>query len=53
MTIKTIGTPNWQRFAETWLSIIAAKEGLEIDPGSVRVELKGDQNEGKNEAPDR
>lgn len=51
--ITVVGTPNWQRFAETWLSIIAAKEGQEIEPGSVRVELKGDRYEGKDEAPDR
>lgn len=48
MTIKTIGTPNYQRFAETWMSLIAAREGVEIVPGSVVVELKkkeGEENE--------
>ena len=40
MNIVFHGTPNWQRFAETWAKILAAKEGLEIVPGSVRVELK-------------
>lgn len=40
MRVEVHGTPNWQRFAETWAAIIAAKEGLEVVPGSVRVELK-------------
>ena len=35
------GTPNLQRFAETWVALIAARKGLEIVPGSVRVQLKG------------
>ena len=39
--IKVYGKPNYQRFAETWMAILAAKEGLEIVPGSVRVELRG------------
>ena len=34
MNIVFHGTPNWQRFAETWAKILAAKEGLEIVPGS-------------------
>lgn len=44
MTIKTIGIPNYQRFAETWLSLIAGREGKAIVPGTVRVKLKGDSN---------
>ncbi len=38
--ITVVGKPNYQRFAETWMAILAAKEGLEIVPGSVRVELR-------------
>lgn len=45
MEVKEIDAPNYQRFAETWLAIIAAREGLEIVPGSVRVELKGETDE--------
>lgn len=40
-TFRTHGEPNLQRFAETWAALIAAREGLEVVPGSVRVELKG------------
>jgi hypothetical protein len=40
MNVVFHGTPNWQRFAETWAQILAAREGLEVVPGSVRVELK-------------
>lgn len=39
MTVEFHGAPNWQRFAETWAAILAAKEGLEVVPGSVRLEL--------------
>lgn len=42
MTIEYHGTPNYQRFAETWAAIIAAKEGLEVVPGSVKVTLKSE-----------
>lgn len=42
MKIEFHGTPNWQRFAETWAAIIAAKEGLEVVPGSVKVTLKSE-----------
>lgn len=38
--ITVVGKPNYQKFAETWMAILAAKEGLEIVPGSVRVELR-------------
>ena len=40
--IEIHGTLNYQRLAETWAALIAAREGLEIVPGSVSVELKGD-----------
>lgn len=42
MKVEFHGTPNWQRFAETWAQIMAAKEGLEVVPGSVRVVLKSE-----------
>ena len=45
MRVEVHGTPNWQRFAETWAAIIAAKEGMEVVPGSVKVTLKGDIHE--------
>ena len=45
MKVEIHGTPNYQRFAETWAAIIAAKEGLEVVPGSVKVTLKGDTHE--------
>lgn len=47
MTIKAVGTPNYQRFAETWMALIAARDGYEIVPGSVKVELreKGGEND--------
>lgn len=45
MKVEFHGTPNYQRFAETWAAIIAAKEGMEVVPGSVKVTLKGDTHE--------
>lgn len=42
MKVEFHGTPNWQRFAETWAAIMAAKEGLEVVPGSVKVTLKSE-----------
>lgn len=42
MKVEFHGTPNWQRFAETWAQIMAAKEGLEVVPGSVKVTLKSE-----------
>lgn len=45
MTVEVYGRPNYQRFAETWCAILAARDGLEIVPGSVRVELKGGTHE--------
>lgn len=42
MKIEFHGTPNWQRFAETLAQIMAAKEGLEVVPGSVKVTLKSE-----------
>lgn len=47
LTIKAVGTPNYQRFAETWMALIAARDGYEIVPGSVKVELK--EKGGKND----
>lgn len=44
--IKVYGKPNYQRFAETWMAILAAKEGLEIVPGSVKVTLKSGEQSG-------
>lgn len=49
MKVEFHGTPNWQRFAETWAALIAAREGLEVVPGSVKVELKGETH-GSSEA---
>lgn len=46
MTVEVHGTPNWQRFAETWCALIAAREGLEIVPGSVKVTLKSGEPSG-------
>lgn len=40
MTIKTCGTPNYQRFGETMMALLAAREGVEIEPGSVKVEQR-------------
>lgn len=51
MTIKTYGTPNYQRFAETFMALIAARDGYEIVLGSVKVELKekgGEKNESRD-----
>lgn len=40
MKIESVGVPNLQRFAEVWVSLIAAREGVKVEPGSVKVELK-------------
>lgn len=48
MNVKVYGKPNYQRLAETWMALIAAREGCEIVPGSVKVELKSDKREGEN-----
>lgn len=48
MTVEVHGKPNYQRLAETWMALIAAREGYEIVPGSVKVELKSDKREGEN-----
>ena len=45
MAVEVHGRPNYQRFAETWAAIIAAKESIEVVPGSVKVELKSDNKE--------
>lgn len=42
MKVEYHGTPNLQRFAETWAALIAAREGLEVVPGSVEVTLKSE-----------
>lgn len=49
MKVEIHGTPNYQRFAETWAAIIAAKEGMDVVPCSVKVTLKGDTH-GSSEA---
>ncbi len=38
--VEFIGKPNLQRFAETWFALVAARKGMAVVPGSVRVELK-------------
>ena len=53
MTVEVHGKPNYQRLAATWLSILAARDGMEIDSGSVRVELKGEEHDNEDETPDR
>ena len=51
MNVKAYGKPNYQRFAETWMAILAAKEGLEIVPGSVRVELRNAEAKSSEATP--
>ena len=51
MVVEVHGRPNYQRLAETWLSILAAREGLDVVPGSVKVELKPKGN-GEAESED-
>ena len=51
MNVKAYGKPNYQRFAETWMAILAAKEGLEIVPGSVRVELRNAEEKPSEATP--
>ena len=53
MTVEVHGKPNYQRLAETWLSILAARDGLDVVPGSVKVELKGERHDDTDKAPDR
>ncbi len=53
MTVEVYGKPNYQRFAETWLSLLAARDGTDIEPGSVREELKGERYDNEDETPDR
>jgi hypothetical protein len=45
MEVVFHGRPNLQRFAETWAALIAAREGLEVVPGSVKVERRSDPPE--------
>ena len=49
VNIQTYGRINIQRLAETWAALVAAREGLEVVPGSVRVELR-DKTEAQDEA---
>lgn len=50
MTVEVHGKPNYQKLAETWLGLLAARDGMSIVPGSVKVELKGERHdEGKTE----
>ena len=53
MVVEVHGKPNYQRLAETWLSILAARDGLDVVPGSVKVELKGEQDDDTDETDDR
>lgn len=47
MTVEFLGRPNLQRFAETWAALIAAREGLEVVPGSVKVIRKNEEDDGE------
>ena len=49
MTVELHGTPNWQRFAETWAALLAAREGQTVVPGSVQVELRKDATKDEEE----
>ena len=50
MTVNFHGKPNYQRLAEVWAALLAARDGAEVVPGSVKVELKGERNdEGESE----
>ena len=49
MTVEFHGTPNIQRMFEVWAAILAERDGLEVVPGSVKVELKGETH-GSSEA---
>lgn len=49
VNIQTYGRINIQRFAETMAALIAAREGLEVVPGSVRVERR-EETEAQDEA---
>lgn len=51
MTVELHGTPNWQRFAETWAALLAAREGQTVVPGSVRVELRRNTDKDEEETP--
>ena len=53
MTVKVHGKPNYQWLAETWLSILAARDGLEVVPSSVKVELKGELHDDTDKEDDR
>ena len=49
VTVELHGTPNWQRFAETWAALLAAREGQTVVPGSVQVELRKDATKDEEE----
>lgn len=51
MKVELHGTPNWQRLAETWASLLAAREGQTVVPGSVRVELRKGTTKDEEETP--
>lgn len=42
MNVEYHGTPNIQRMFEVWAAILAERDGREVVPGSVKVELKGE-----------
>lgn len=52
MTVEVHGKPNYQKLAETWLGLLAARDGMSIVPGSVKVELKGEQDDDSDEEND-
>lgn len=49
MNVEYHGTPNIQRMFEVWTAILAERDGREVVPGSVKVELKGETH-GSSEA---
>ena len=49
MNVEFHGTPNLRRFGALWLELIAKQEGMEIIPGSVKIILKGDQEDDHSE----
>lgn len=49
MTVEFHGKPNIQRMFEVWAAILAERDGREVVPGSVKVELKGETH-GSSEA---
>lgn len=45
MNVEYHGTPNIQRMFEVWAAILAERDGREVVPGSVKVELKGEHDD--------